>query len=53
MKRPKHIKPKTWRIHLQVQEMNKEIIKKRKKSSLYIPNWLDEVLLKQGEYKNK
>lgn len=45
MKRPKKIKPKTWRLHLQVTEMNKKIIKDRMKNSLYIPTELDKILL--------
>ena len=43
MKRPKHIKPKTWKLILQVREMNKRIVKEKKKKSLYVPNAIDEL----------
>ena len=47
MKRPKRIKPKTWRLHLAIVEMNKEIAKKKMKNSLYIPNEFDKMILRQ------
>ncbi len=51
MRKPKGMTNKTWKLHLQVIEMNKNIIRKKMKDSLYIPNWLDEYLMNQGEYK--
>ena len=51
MKRPKSVKPKRWKLILQVQEMNKRIINGRKKNSMYVSNWLDDALLNAGEYK--
>lgn len=51
MKRPKSVKPKRWKLILQVQEMNKRIINGRKKNSLYVSDWLDDALLNAGEYK--
>lgn len=51
MKRPKSVKPKRWKLILQVQEMNKRIINGRKKNSMYVSDWLDDALLNAGEYK--
>lgn len=51
MKRPKSVKPKQWKLILQVQEMNKRIINGRKKNSMYVSDWLDDALLNAGEYK--
>ncbi len=51
MKRPKSVKPKRWKLILQVQEMNKRIVNSRKKNSMYVSDWLDDALLNAGEYK--
>jgi hypothetical protein len=51
MKRPKGVKPKRWKQHLAVDEMNRRIIREKMKNSLYIPDWLDELLMDAGEYK--
>lgn len=51
MKRPKSVKPKNWKLHLEVCEMNRDIIKRRMKDSMYIPDALDEMLFTQGDYK--
>lgn len=51
MKRPKSVKPKRWKLILQVQEMNKRIVNDRKKNSMYVSDWLDDALLNAGEYK--
>jgi hypothetical protein len=51
MKRPKGVKPKSWRQHLAIDEMNRRIIKEKMKNSMYVPNWLDELLMDAGEYK--
>lgn len=51
MKRPKSVKPKRWKLILQVQEMNKRIINGKKKNSMYVSDWLDDALLNAGEYK--
>lgn len=51
MKRPKRIKSKTWKMHLEIAEMNRRIIKGRMKNSMYVPDWLDELLMDAGEYK--
>ena len=51
MKRPKRIKSKTWKTHLEIAEMNRRIIKGRMKNSMYVPDWLDELLMDAGEYK--
>ena len=51
MKRPKSVKPKQWKLILQVQEMNKRIINGRKKNSMHVSDWLDDALLNAGEYK--
>ena len=50
-KRPKSIKPKHWKLLLEVNEMNHRIIKDRMKNSLYVPGPFDEMLLDSGEYK--
>ena len=52
MKRPKRIKPKQWKLHLQVAEMNREIIKRRMKNSMYVVDELDSALFNSGEYKH-
>jgi len=31
--------------------MNRRIIKEKMKNSMYVPNWLDELLMDAGEYK--
>ena len=51
MKRPKGVKPKSWRQHLAIDEMNRRIIKEKMKNSMYVPNWLDELLMDAWEYK--
>ena len=51
MKRPKGIKPKSWQQHLAIDETNRRIIKEKMKNSMYVPNWLDELLMDAGEYK--
>lgn len=52
MKRPKRVKPKQWKLHLRVAEMNKKIIKERAKNSMYIMDDLDSALFNVGEYKH-
>ena len=51
MKKPKGITRKTWQTHLEVMEMNRRIIKEKMKDSMYVPNFIDERLMDQGEYK--
>ena len=51
MKKPKGMTSKTWKLHLQIHEMNRDIIKKRRKNSMYVTDELDEWLLSAGEYK--
>jgi hypothetical protein len=51
MKRPKSVKPKSWRQHLAIDEMNRRIIKEKMKDSTYVPNSIDELLMDAGEYK--
>lgn len=51
MKKPKKMTSKTWKLHLQIQEMNRDIIKERRKNSMYVNDELDEWLLNAGEYK--
>ena len=51
MKRPKSVKPKHWKQHLAIDEMNRRIIREKMKNSLYISDWLDELLMDSGEYK--
>lgn len=51
MKKPKGTTSKQWKLHLEVMEMNRRIIKEKMKDPLYIPNWLDERLMDAGEYK--
>ena len=51
MKRPKSVKPKSWKQHLAIDEMNRRIIREKMKNSLYTPDWLDELLMDSGEYK--
>ena len=51
MKRPKRIKSKTWKMHLMINEMNRRIIKGKMKDSMYVSDWLDELLMDVGEYK--
>ena len=51
MKRPKSVKPKNWQRHLAIDEMNRRIIREKMKNSLYISDWLDELLMDSGEYK--
>lgn len=51
MKKPKGMTSKTWKLHLQIREMNRDIIKKRRKNSTYVTDELDEWLFNAGEYK--
>ena len=51
MKKPKGMTNKTWKQHLQIMEMNKEIAKKKMKNPLYIPWSLDYIFLNDSEYK--
>ena len=51
MKKPKGMTSKTWKLHLQIHEMNRDIIKERRKNSMYVTNELDEWLFNAGEYK--
>lgn len=51
MRRPKNVKPKRWKLHLEVEEMNKKIIRDKMKDPLYIVDDLDKALLNSGEYK--
>jgi hypothetical protein len=51
MKRPKGVKPKSWRQHLAIDEMNRRIIKEKMKNSMYVLNPIDELLMDAGEYK--
>ena len=51
MKKPKRMKNKTWNRLLAIDEMNRRIIKDKMKDSMYVPNWLDELLMDAGEYK--
>ena len=51
MKRPKGVKPKSWRQHLAVNELNRKIIKEKMKNPLYIPDEIDKLLMDAGEYK--
>ena len=51
MKRPKGVKPKRWQRSFEIAEMNRRIIKKKMKSSMYVSDWLDEALMDAGEYK--
>ena len=51
MKKPKGMTSKTWKLHLQIREMNRDIIKKRRKNPLYVTDELDEWLFNAGEYK--
>ena len=38
-------------MHLEIAEMNRRIIKGRMKDSMYVSDWLDELLMDAGEYK--
>ena len=51
MRKPKGMTNKTWKRHLEIAEMNRRIIKNKMKSSTYVLDWLDEVLMNSGEYK--
>jgi len=51
MRKPKRIKNKTWNRLLAIDEMNRKIIKKKMKDSMYVPNSIDELLMDAGEYK--
>ena len=42
---------KTWKLHLQVMEMNRDIIKRKRKDSMYVEDELDRLLYDAGEYK--
>ena len=45
-KKPKSVKSKTWKLHLQIIENNKKILKEKKKNPLYVPDWIDELIEK-------
>ena len=51
MKRPKSVKPKSWRRHLAIGEMNRRIIKEKMRDSMYVPDLIDKLLMDTGEYK--
>lgn len=51
MKKPKGMASKTWKQHLKIMEMNKEIAKKKMKNPLYVPWSLDYIFLNDSEYK--
>jgi hypothetical protein len=51
MRKPKGMTSKTWKRHLEIAEMNRKIIKNKMKSSVYVPNSIDELLMDAGEYK--
>ena len=51
MKKPKGMTSKTWKLHLQVMEMNRDIIKRKRKDSMYVEDELDRLLYDAGEYK--
>lgn len=51
MKKPKGMTSKTWKLHLQIHEMNRDIIKKMRKNFMYASDALDEWLFNAGEYK--
>lgn len=51
MRRPKSVKPKSWRRHLAIDEMNRRIIKKKMRDSMYVPDLIDKLLMDSGEYK--
>ena len=53
MKKPKGMTSKTWKLHLQVMEMNKNIVRKRMKNSLYVPGPFDEVIMNQDYKANR
>lgn len=52
-RRPKGVSRKRWKHGFDIVEMNHRIIKEKMKDPLYIPNEIDNLLLEQGEYKNK
>ena len=43
-KKPKGMTAKTWKCHLEIREMNKRLLKQRKKSTLYVPGPFDEMI---------
>ena len=45
-KKPRGVTAKTWKLHLEVIEMNKRILKERKKNFLYVPGPFDEIIEK-------
>lgn len=51
MRKPKGTTSKTWKLHLKIVEMNKNIVRKRMKNSLYVPGPFDDIIMNQGEYK--
>lgn len=51
MKRPRSIKPKSWRRRLAIDEMNRRIIKEKMRDSMYVPDLIDKLLMDTGEYK--
>ena len=38
-------------MHLMINEMNRRTIKDKMKDSMYVSDWLDELLMDAGEYK--
>ena len=51
MRRPRSVKPKSWRRHLAIDEMNRRIIKEKMRDSMYVPDLIDKLLMDSGEYK--
>jgi len=51
MKRPRSVKPKSWRRRLAIDEMNRRIIKEKMRDSMYVPDLIDKLLMDTGEYK--
>lgn len=51
MRKPKGTTSKTWKLHLQVMEMNRDIIRRKRKNSMYVEDELDSLLYDAGEYK--
>ena len=51
MKKPKGMTSKTWKQHLRIMEMNKEIAKRKMKNPLCVPCLFDYIFLGDGEYK--
>lgn len=51
MKRPRSVKPKSWRRRLAIDEMNRRIVKEKMRDSMYVPDLIDKLLMDTGEYK--